>query len=265
MPGYPSAVTWPGDEVKLSEYWAGCIRIGQASALKIQNGSQADGQMVAELESWIDSSVDNDTAVIVVLVATSLWKWIHSLGGLGLILLGLADNTPFLSAPPGSEDVFVILLSARHPAWWLYYGFMATLGEVAGGYLTYRLAQKSGKETLEKKAGKERAAMVYRSFERGGFFSVMLGAVAPPPFPFTSVLMAAGIMQCPRAKFFPALACGRGARFLAVAFFGSIYGQPIISCFSRYYRPLLYALIALAVFAGIGALVYFEVQRARKD
>jgi hypothetical protein len=30
-----------------------------------------------------------------------------------LIVLGLADNTPFISAPPGSMDVLVILLSAH--------------------------------------------------------------------------------------------------------------------------------------------------------
>ncbi len=33
-----------------------------------------------------------------------------------------------------------------------YYAFMGTVGEVAGGYLTYRLAAKGGEETLERKA-----------------------------------------------------------------------------------------------------------------
>jgi H+-transporting ATPase len=35
------------------------------------------------------------------IVAGSVWKWIHRLGGPGLILLGLADNAPFISAPVG--------------------------------------------------------------------------------------------------------------------------------------------------------------------
>jgi hypothetical protein len=56
----------------------------------------------------------------------SVWKWIHRLGEPGLNLLGLADNTPFVSAPPGSVDVFVILLSAHRPQWWGYHAFMAT-------------------------------------------------------------------------------------------------------------------------------------------
>jgi hypothetical protein len=49
------------------------------------------------------------------IVSDSVWKWIQRLGGPGLILLGLADNTPFISAPAGSVDVFVILLSHIAP------------------------------------------------------------------------------------------------------------------------------------------------------
>ena len=34
---------------------------------------------------------------------------------------------------------------------WLYYAFMATVGSVAGGFGTYRLARKGGKETLARR------------------------------------------------------------------------------------------------------------------
>jgi membrane protein DedA with SNARE-associated domain len=129
-------------------------------------------------------------------IADWLWKWIHRLGVPGLILLGLADNAPFLSAPAGSVDVFVILLSAHRREWWDYYAFMAILGEVLGDYLTYRLAEKGGQETLEKRVGKPRAARVYRQFEKRGFTTVFIGSILPPPFFFTPVLIA-GVMQDP--------------------------------------------------------------------
>ena len=199
------------------------------------------------------------------IVADSVWKWIRRLGGPGLILLGLADNAPFISAPPGSVDVFVILLSARHHEWWAYYAFMATVGEVLGGYLTYRLAEKGGQQTLEKKVGKPRAEKIYKHFEKRGFMTVFTGAILPPPFPFTSVLMAAGVMQYPRKKFLSALTAGRAVRFFAMAYLGRIYGQQMIGFFSRHYRPALYVLIALAVMAGIGALVYFKWYRPRRQ
>jgi membrane protein YqaA with SNARE-associated domain len=198
-----------------------------------------------------------------ILAADSVWKWIHRLGGPGLILLGVADNTPFVSAPPGSEDVFLIVLATHHHTWWIYYALMAIVGEVLGGYLTYRLAKKGGQETLEKKIGKPRAEKIYKHFEKRGFMTVFTGAILPPPFPFTSVLTAAGIMQYPRKQFLSALTVGRGVRFFAVAYLGRTYGRQMIGFFSRHYRPTMYFLIAVAVAAGIGALVYFKWYRPK--
>jgi uncharacterized membrane protein YdjX (TVP38/TMEM64 family) len=181
-----------------------------------------------------------------------------------LILLGLADNTPFISAPAGSVDVFVILLSAHHYEWWAYYAFMATVGEVIGGYLTYRLSEKGGQQTLERKVGKPRAGRIYSRFEKHGGLTVFTGSILPPPFPFTSVLMAAGVMQYPRRKFLLALGAGRAVRFFAVAYLGKAYGQAMIGFFSRHYRTAMYVLIALAMMAGIGALVYYKWVRTRR-
>ena len=196
------------------------------------------------------------------IVADSLWNWIRHLGGPGLILLGLADNTPFISAPAGSVDVFLILLSAHQYEWWAYYALMATVGEVAGGYVTYRLAERGGRETLEKKVGKPRAEKLYRRFEKHGDMTVFAGSILPPPFPFTSVLMAAGVMQYPQKKFLSALTGGRALRFFSVAYLSRVYGRQMIAFFSRHYQAMLYALIALAVAAGIGALVYFKWHRS---
>lgn len=201
--------------------------------------------------------------ILALFVADSVWKWIHGLGGPGLILLGIADNAPFASAPAGSVDVFLILLAAHHHQWWAYYALMATVGEVLGGYLTYRLAEKGGQQTLEKKVGTSRAEKIYTLFEKRGFTAVFAGSILPPPFPFTPVLMAAGIMQYPCKKFFAALTAGRSLRYFGVACLSGIYGRRMIGFFSHYYQPMLYVLIALAVMAGIGALVYFKWYRPR--
>ena len=198
------------------------------------------------------------------LMSDVAWKWIHRLGGPGLILLGLADNAPFLSAPAGSEDVFVILLSAHRPKWWVYYAFMATVGEVVGGYWAYRLAKKGGQETLEEKIGKPRAAKLYKKFEKHGFLTVLTGAVLPPPFPFTPVLLAAGVLQYPHKRFLSALTVGRFIRFFAEAFLGRIYGAQMISFFSRHYHLAVWSLVGLAIASGIGALVYFKLRGKRQ-
>jgi membrane protein YqaA with SNARE-associated domain len=185
------------------------------------------------------------------------------LGPIGLLLLGIADSGPFIDVPPGSVDTFLVLLCAGSHELWAFYALMATLGEVIGGYLTYCIAEKGGQETLEKKAGKARAEKIYKAFEKHGFITVFGGAIAPPPFPFSPVPMAAGIMQYPRRRFFLALAAGRGLRFFTEAFLGRTYGRQMIAFFSSHYQAAMYTLIALAVAGGICGLIYYKDTRAR--
>ncbi len=182
----------------------------------------------------------------------TFWSALRKLGGPGLILLGLADNS--LVPLPGSMDAFTIFLSAAHKDLWWYYAIMATIGSVLGGYLTYRLGAEGGKETLEKKISKRRAEKVYHIFERYGFWSVSIGAICPPPIPIVPFLIAAGAMHYPRGKFLTALTLGRGVRYTLVAYFGSIYGHHILHWLGSYYRPVSYVLIALAVAGGLVAL-----------
>lgn len=204
------------------------------------------------------------TRLLLTLVpASPLWTWLHRLGGPGLILLGLADNSAI--PLPGSMDVFVILLSAHHRAWWPYYAFMAVVGSVIGGYLTYRLAEKGGEEMLEKKVGKAKANKVYRRFKKHGFGAIVLGAILPPPFPVVPFLIAAGAMQYPKKNFIAALATGRAIRYFGLAYLGHIYGHAIVGWGARYYKPIFWSLIALAVVGGVAALLYFVWYRPKKQ
>src|ERR1019366_10470784 len=93
-------------------------------------------------------------AIVLVVSKKSALRWLIHLGGPGLILLGLADNS--LIPLPGSTDVVTILLAAHHRTRWVYYALMATAGAVLGGYLTYRLAPQRGKEKHEKKVSKKK-------------------------------------------------------------------------------------------------------------
>jgi len=195
------------------------------------------------------------------LFAVSVLTRLRHLGGVGLILLALADNS--IVPLPGSMDVLTILLAARHSNLWWYYAFMATVGAVIGGYITYGLARKGGKEAFERKLSKKTAAKVFKRFERWGFFAVAVPALLPPPFPIVPFLLAAGALQYSRQKFVAALALGRGIRFTIVAGLGAIYGRHIVRFFSRYYKPALFTLIGLAVIAGILSLVQYYRYKSR--
>jgi membrane protein YqaA with SNARE-associated domain len=195
------------------------------------------------------------------LIAVSVWTWLRHLGGVGLVLLGLADNS--VVPLPGSMDVLTIYLAARHRQLWWYYAFMATVGAVIGGYITYGLARKGGKEAFERKLSSKRAAKVFERFERWGFGAVALPALLPPPFPIVPFLLAAGALQYSRKKFVAALALGRAVRFTIVAGLGAIYGRHIVRFFSRYYKTALFVLIGLAVVAGVAALIQYYRYKSR--
>ena len=68
--------------------------------------------------------------------------WFITLGGPGLILLGLLDSS--VIPIPGSMDAMTIVLAAHQKTWWMYYAVMATIGSVVGAYITYRIARKQG-------------------------------------------------------------------------------------------------------------------------
>jgi membrane protein DedA with SNARE-associated domain len=194
---------------------------------------------------------------------TGSLTWLQRLGGAGLIALGLVDNSAI--PLPGSMDVLVVLLSAHHREWWPYYAFMAVTGAILGGYLTYRLAEKGGEQTLEKKVGKKRAEKVYSRFKKHGFATIVVGAILPPPFPVVPFLLAAGALHYPKKNFIAALAAGRAVRYLGLAYLGHIYGTQILGWLSRYYQPILYTLIGLAVAGAVAALVYFKWQRPKRQ
>lgn len=184
--------------------------------------------------------------------------WLVHLGGVGLIPLGVLDSS--VIPLPGSMDFATILLSARDRHLWFYYAIMATVGSVLGGYLTYRLARKGGKETMAKKLPKRSVDKIVKTFERWGFAAIVVPALLPPPFPFVPFVIAAGALQYSRGKFLAALAIGRSIRYTILAYLGVTYGRHILSVFSRH------AYVTLGVIVGliVASIVITLVVRAKK-
>ena len=194
-------------------------------------------------------------------VVRSVRRWIFHLGGLGFIPLGLLDSS--VIPLPGSMDVLTIVLSAGNQGLWLYYALMATVGSVIGGFVTYRLARKGGKETLERKFPARRLEKVYRIFRRWGFGAIAIAALLPPPAPMVPFLFAAGAMQYSVKKFLFALTLGRIIRYSLLAFLAARYGRQMLTVISQHGHPVLIAVIGL-ITAVMAALIFILVSKRKK-
>jgi membrane protein YqaA with SNARE-associated domain len=198
-------------------------------------------------------------AIVAPTLARSVRRWIFHLGGLGFIPLGLLDSS--VIPLPGSMDILTIVLSARKKELWLYYALMATIGSVIGGYVTYRLARKGGKETLERKFPARTLDKVYRIFGRWGFGAIAIAALLPPPAPMVPFVFAAGAMQYSVGKFLMALTAGRIVRYSLLAFLAAHYGrQMLTTVMSQLGHPVLIAVIGL-IAAAITALGFILLRK----
>jgi len=186
----------------------------------------------------------------------SLVAWARRVGGPGLIVLGVIDNSAI--PVPGSQDAMTIILAASEKTWWPYYALMATIGAVLGGYITYRLARKEGKAILERRVSRRKARKVCSTFEKWGFGAVMIPALLPPPLPMFPFLLAAGALQYSRGKFIAALAIGRAIRYTLLAFLAATYGRQILRRMLEYRQPILLFGIAAGVAASLYVLVRYK-------
>jgi membrane protein YqaA with SNARE-associated domain len=192
----------------------------------------------------------------------TLLTWLERLGGLGLLLWGVADNSMVL---PGGMDALTLLLSAHQRSWWPYYAAMATIGSAIGAYVTYTLGRKGGKETLMRRLSTKRAEKIYRGFSKHGFWSLFIPALLPPPMPYAPFLLAAGALQYPRQRFLATVASARAIRYFALAYLGSWYGKEILTFLQQNYEPILWTIVAVGILGGLAAAAYLHHRRRESE
>ena len=189
--------------------------------------------------------------------------WIFHFGGLGLIPLGLLDNSPI--PLPGIMDVATILLAGRQQELWLYYVLMATAGSVLGGFVTYRLARRGGKEALERRFTRRKVDRVCAIFERWGFGAIAIPAFLPPPMPMVPFLLASGAMQYPARKFIVALTLGRLSRYLVLGYLAARYGREIIALIAKHGHPVVVGSILLMICVAAAGYYFWSGSKRRKQ
>jgi membrane protein YqaA with SNARE-associated domain len=179
----------------------------------------------------------------------SLAHFFFSLGGLGLLLLGILDSS-FLFMPLGN-DLLVIALTANHHERMAYYAAMAIVGSVAGVAITDWVSRKGGKKGIEGDGKTRRVRYIERKVHENAGMALAFAALMPPPFPFTPFIIVASALQYPRKKLLGIVATCRALRFVIEGSLALYFGGRIIRMGQN--PSVQWSIIVLVVISLVGS------------
>ena len=183
------------------------------------------------------------------------------LGYFGLLIVGILDSS-FLFMPLGN-DLLVVALAARAGGVpkALFYAGMATIGSVLGCLLLDVVARKGEQAGLEKHVPKKRLEYLKKQIDKRAAWALTLGALMPPPFPFTAFVAAAAAMQYPRKKLLGVIAIARLVRFSTEGTLATHFGPRILRFAGL--PAVRWSIIGLIVISVVGSAfsIYRWIQR----
>jgi membrane protein YqaA with SNARE-associated domain len=195
-------------------------------------------------------------------VLRRLALFFFSLGGFGLLLLGVLDSS-FLFMPLGN-DLLVVALTAAHRERMLYYVAMATTGSVLGVAITHWVSAKGGQKGLESGNQKsKRMAYVERRVHENGAIAIATAALMPPPFPFTPFIIVAAALQYPRKKMLAIVAGCRALRFAIEGSLALVYGRGIIRLAQAAWVQRFIIVLVVISIAGSAWSIFSWVRKSR--
>lgn len=142
----------------------------------------------------------------------------------------------------------MILLVARHPESFWTYPAIAVAGSVAGTAITFWVGHKIREVGLERIISGRKLDRVKRKVRAKGAFAAGFLALAPPPFPFTPMVLAAGAFDVSFSRFLVTAALMRAVRFGAEGLLARKYGESIIAwAESPAFKAIAGSFIAIAI------------------
>ena len=178
---------------------------------------------------------------------TRLSEILITFGPLGLFVVALLDSS-FVPLP-SSADALMLLLTAAHPRWMVFYAGVATAGSAIGCLILYYVSRRGGERALNRFSEKKQKR-VKNWIDRYDVISVLVASLLPPPFPFKLFVVSAGVFRFSLTRFLIAIIVGRGFRFLLEGYFAIRYGAQAKAVLTQYYPwiGLGLAVLVVAVF-----------------
>jgi membrane protein YqaA with SNARE-associated domain len=155
-----------------------------------------------------------------------LLHFVFHLGYLGPLVMGVLDSS-FLILPFGNDFVVAGLVIHHHRgAPW--YVLSAACGSTLGVLLLVLVSRRLGDRGLRRAIGLRKYEKLKWRIGRHAALAIAISGLAPPPFPFTTVIAAAGAMQYPIWRILAINFVARLARFTILAALALKFGRQIL-------------------------------------
>lgn len=191
----------------------------------------------------------------------ALLAFLFHLGYFGPLVMGILDSS-FLFLPFGNDLLVVALVADRHQHPWLYV-LSASAGSTIGAFLLTLLARKLGSEGISKLAGPKQFERLKRWIGDRAAIAIAGGALAPPPFPYTLVVAAAGALDYPIWRILLTNFIARAVRFSILAFLALRFGRQVMQVAQS--APFRWTMIGFIVLClgGSGFSIWKWVRQTR--
>ena len=165
--------------------------------------------------------------------------------------MGILDSS-FLFLPFGN-DLLVVALVARHHESYLIYVLSAICGSTLGVFFLDLMSRKLGEDGIRKVSGDKRFRYLKRKIGQRGFIAILIGCLAPPPFPFTMVIAILCALGYPRLRLLAGVAISRGTRFLILGYLALKFGRAILHLFNS--AEFKWTMVAFTLLCLVGSVL----------
>jgi membrane protein YqaA with SNARE-associated domain len=155
-----------------------------------------------------------------------LLHFLFHIGFFGPFVMGVLDSS-FLILPFGNDFV-VVGMVAQHRDGVPWYVLSAAIGSTVGALLLALVAHKLGEEGIRRVAGDKQYDKLHLRIGKRAGPAVALAGLAPPPFPFTTVIAAVAAVDYPLWKILVVNFFSRGIRFTILALLAIKFGSAVI-------------------------------------
>jgi membrane protein YqaA with SNARE-associated domain len=185
-----------------------------------------------------------------------LLQFLFRIGYFGPLVMGILDSS-FLIFPFGN-DLVVVGMVARHHEGLPWYVLSAACGSAIGAFLLAFVSHKLGEDGIRRIAGDARYEKLKKRIGQRSGIAVAVAGLAPPPFPFTTVIAAVSALGYPIWKTMVVDFLARAMRFVILGILAIKFGKQVLSIAkSPAFEWCMVAFVLLCLAASVFSIVHW--------